>query len=265
MRDLTYPAIIGVARTGFRALGQDLVLRGAERVPTSGGALLAFNHVSYVDFIYGGLAAYPAGRRVRFMAKRELFDHKVTGPVMRSMHHIAVDRAEGESSYQAALDYLAQGEVVGIFPEATISRAMTLKPFKSGAVRIAARAGVPVIPVILWGTQRMVTKDHPRDLTRGRTISVDVGTPLHPTGEKPLEETAALKAQMATMLDDAIARHPDGQPPGAWWLPASHGGGAPTLEEAARMDTAERAERVRQYRAHMDKQKAKDAKQQQKS
>ncbi len=265
MRDLTYPAIIGVARTGFRALGQDLILRDADRVPTSGGVLLAFNHVSYVDFIYGGLAAYPSDRRVRFMAKRELFDHRVTGPVMRSMHHIAVDRAEGEGSYQAALDYLADGEVVGIFPEATISRAMTLKPFKSGAVRIAARAGVPVIPVIMWGTQRIATKDHPRDLSRGRTISIDVGTALHPSGEKPLEETAALKAQMLTMLDTAISQHPDGQPPGAWWLPAAHGGGAPTLEEAARMDTAERAERVRQYRALKEKEAAKEAKARQKN
>jgi 1-acyl-sn-glycerol-3-phosphate acyltransferase len=255
MRDLTYPAIIATARTGFKALGQTLEVTGADRVPSSGGALLAFNHISYVDFIYGGLAALPSGRRVRFMAKRELFDHRISGPVMKSMHHIAVDRAEGEASFRSAISYLDRGEVVGIFPEATISRAMCLKPFKSGAVRIAQRAGVPLLPVVLWGTQRILTKDHPRDLTRGRTISIDVGEPLYPTGESPLEETAELKARMAELLDAAIARHPDGQPPGAWWLPASHGGGAPTLEEAARMDTAERAERVRQYREMQAKQK----------
>ena len=132
---------------------------------------------------------------------------------------------------------------------------MTLKPFKSGAARIAARAGVPLVPVILWGTQRMMTKDHPKDFSRGRTISIDVGAPLHPTGENPLAETAALKTQMLEMLDRAIAAHPDGQPADAWWLPQSHGGGAPTLEQAARMDTAERAERVRQYREMMARQK----------
>jgi 1-acyl-sn-glycerol-3-phosphate acyltransferase len=254
MRDLTYPAIIAAARLGFRVLGQDLKLRGTHHVPTTGGVLLAFNHVSYVDFIYGGLAAHPSGRRVRFMAKRELFDHRWSGPPMRSMHHIAVDRAEGEASYRTAIDYLHAGEAVGIFPEATISRAMTLKPFKTGAVRIAARAGVPVIPVILWGTQRMITKDHPRDLSRGRTITIDVGEPLHPSGDNPLAETAELKERMALMLSAAIDRHPDGQPAGAWWLPTSHGGGAPTLEEAARLDTAERAERVRQYREAKAKQ-----------
>lgn len=254
MRDLTYPLIIQTARLGFRGLGQNLVVRGAEQVPTSGGVLLAFNHVSYVDFIYGGLAGYPSGRRVRFMAKREIFDHRWSGPAMRSMHHIPVDRAEGEASFQYAIDYLSRGEVVGIFPEATISRAMTLKAFKSGAARIAARAGVPLIPVILWGTQRMMTKDHPKDFSRGRTISIDVGPPLHPTGENPLAETTALKAQMLKMLDAAIKSHPDGQPLDAWWLPQSHGGGAPTLEQAARMDTAERAERVRQYREMKAKQ-----------
>src|SRR3954447_8530960 len=175
MRDLTYPPIIVAAKTGFRLLGQDIRITGAEHVPRSGGVLLAVNHISYVDFIYGGLAANPSGRKVRFMAKRELFDHRATGPLMRSMHHIEVDRADGEASLVTAVEYLRSGEAVGIFPEATISRAFELKEFKTGAVRIAAAAGVPVVPVIVWGTQRMLTKDHPRDFARGRTISISVG------------------------------------------------------------------------------------------
>ena len=101
--------------------------------------LLAVNHIGYVDFIYGGLAANPSGRKVRFMAKRELFDHRLTGPLMRSLHHIEVDRADGEASLRTACDYLGAGEAVGIFPEATISRALELKEFKTGAVRIAGR------------------------------------------------------------------------------------------------------------------------------
>ena len=60
---------------------------------------------------------------------------------------------------------------------------MELKDFKSGAVRIAAAAGVPIVPVIMWGTQRMMTKDHPRDFSRGKTIAIRVGEPLHPTGD----------------------------------------------------------------------------------
>ena len=252
MRDLTYPPIIVTAKTGFRLLGQRFAMTGTEHVPRSGGVLLAYNHIGYVDFIYGGLAANPSGRLVRFMAKRELFDHRWTGPLMRSLHHIEVDRGDGVRSYEQALDYLRDGEAVGIFPEATISRAMELKEFKTGAVRIAAAAGVPLVPVVLWGTQRMMTKDHPRDFSRGKTIAIRVGEPLHPTGEDPAAETAELKARMAAMLDDAIAEYPTAeQPPGSWWVPASHGGSAPDLDEAARLDAEEkrrRAEKRRQAR-----------------
>src|SRR5687768_12279206 len=207
MRDVTYPPIIVTAKTAFRALGQRFQMTGTEHVPREGGVLLVYNHVSYLDFIYGGLAANPSGRLVRFMAKREIFDHAVGGPVMRSMHHIEVDRGEGIASFHAAVEHLRRGEAVGIFPEATISRAMELKEFKTGAVRIAAEAGVPVVPVILWGTQRMLTKDHPRDFARGKTIVIRVGEPLHPTGENPLAETAQLRAVMSTMLDEAIASY----------------------------------------------------------
>jgi 1-acyl-sn-glycerol-3-phosphate acyltransferase len=245
MRDFTYPPIIGTCKIGFRLLGNRFVMTGLEHVPRSGGVLLAFNHVSYVDFIYGGLAANPAGRRVRFMAKRELFDHKVTGPLMRSMHHIEVDRGSGETSFRTAIDYLRGGEAVGIFPEATISRAMELKELKTGAVRLAAEAGVPLLPVALWGTQRLVTKDHPRDFSRGKTISIRVGEPLHPTGADPVAETAALKSSIAALLDSSIREYPaDEQPSGAWWVPASYGGGAPSLEEAARLDDEERRQRA---------------------
>ena len=63
--------------------------------------------------------------------------------------------------------------MVGIFPEATISRSFELKEFKTGAVRLAASAEVPLIPLVLWGTQRMFTKDHPKDFSRGKTIALD--------------------------------------------------------------------------------------------
>ena len=144
---------------------------------------------------------------------------------MRSLHHISVDRADGLASYDEGVRYLREGEVVGIFPEATISRSFELKEFKTGATRMAAAAGVPLVPVILWGTQRMKTKDHPQDFSRGKTIAITVGEPLHPTGEQPGAETAELKARMAGLLDGTIRAYPaDEQPPGSWWLPASYGG-----------------------------------------
>jgi 1-acyl-sn-glycerol-3-phosphate acyltransferase len=250
MRDLTYPPIIVTAKTAFRVLGQRFVMTGAEHVPREGGVMLAVNHIGYADFVYGGLAANPSGRLVRFMAKREIFDHPVTGPIMRSMHHIEVDRGEGLASYDQAVQYLRDGEAVGIFPEATISRAFVLKEFKTGAVRIAAAAGVPLVPVILWGTHRMITKDHPKDFSRGKTIAINVGEPMHPTGEKAAAETAELHRVMSRMLDETIRSYPaDEQPPGSWWLPAEYGGSAPTLEEAARLDAEEKRKRAERRRA----------------
>jgi 1-acyl-sn-glycerol-3-phosphate acyltransferase len=249
LRDITYPPVILTAKTAFRLLGQKFQMTGTEHVPRSGGVLLAVNHIGYVDFIYGGLAANPSGRKVRFMAKRELFDHRYTGPLMRSLHHIEVDRGDGLASYTTAVEYLRAGEAVGIFPEATISRAMELKEFKTGAVRIAAEAGVPLVPVVLWGTQRMMTKDHPRDFSRGKTIAIRVGPPMRPTGADPVAETAELHRVMASMLDETIRTYPDAeQPPGSWWLPARYGGTAPTLEEAGRLDVEEKRARAEKRR-----------------
>lgn len=240
MRDLTYPPVVLTAKAAFRLLGQRFQMTGTEHVPRSGGVLLAYNHIGYVDFIYGGLAADPSDRLVRFMAKQEIFRHRIGGPVMRSMHHIEVDRGSGVASFNTAVDYLRRGEAVGIFPEATISRSLELKEFKNGAVRIAAEAGVPLVPVILWGTQRVLTKDHPRDLSRGKTIAISVGEPLHPTGVDPVAETAELKTAMAGLLDRTIRAYPaEEQPPGCWWLPASYGGSAPTPDEALRLDAEE--------------------------
>jgi 1-acyl-sn-glycerol-3-phosphate acyltransferase len=245
LRDLTYPPIIVTAKIGFKVLGLRFAMHGTENVPRTGGALLALNHISYVDFVLGGFATQPSKRLVRFMSKRELFDHRWSGPLMRSLHHISVDRADGLASYDEGVRYLEMGQVVGIFPEATISRSFELKEFKTGATRMAAAAGVPVIPAILWGTQRIKTKGHPQDFSRGKTIAISVGEPLHPTGEDPVAETAELKSAMGALLDQTIRAYPaDEQPPGSWWLPASYGGSAPTYEEAARLDAEEKRERA---------------------
>jgi len=242
MSELTYSTIIRLAKLGFRALGQRFDVTGVEHLPRTGGALLASNHIGYVDFVYGGLPAAMIDRRVRFMAKRELFDHKLTGPIMRACRHIQVDRADGERSLAVAQEFLDRGEIVGIFPEATISRAMEIKDLKTGAARIAAAADVPLLPLVLWGTQRLMTKDHDRDLSRGTAITVSVGAPVPLSGDA-VADTAALRTAMSGLLDDAIRSYPQHEP-GAWWLPASYGGSAPTLEEAARIDAEEKAARA---------------------
>jgi 1-acyl-sn-glycerol-3-phosphate acyltransferase len=246
MLDITYPPVIVTAKLLFRVLGQRFQLSGTDNVPREGGAVLAINHTGYVDFIYAGLGAHPSKRLVRFMIKREMMEKPGVGHLLRSFHHISVDRGAGVQSMKDALEYLKAGEVVGIYPEATISRSFEIKELKTGAVRIAAEAGVPLIPVIVWGAHRLMTKDHPRDFSRSRkTIAVKVGEPMYPTGEDPAAETAELRAAMTTLLDEVIAEYPaEEQPPGSWWLPARLGGSAPTPEEATRLDKEERAARA---------------------
>jgi 1-acyl-sn-glycerol-3-phosphate acyltransferase len=244
MRDLVYPPVVAFAKTAFTVLDLKIRRTGTEHVPRTGGALIAINHISYVDFILGGYGALPAKRLVRFMAKEVLFRNRYSGPLMRGMHHIPVDRDAGAASYQQALEYLAAGELVGVFPEATISRSFELKEFKTGTVRMAAEAGVPVLPMILWGTQRMFTKDHPRDFTRHRPISISIGAPITVTrDDDPAEATEHLRSTMSGMLDETIRAYPE-QPAGAWWLPAAYGGSAPTPEEAHRLDLEEAARRA---------------------
>jgi 1-acyl-sn-glycerol-3-phosphate acyltransferase len=250
MSDLPYRAVIGACRAWLTLSDFRLVTRGTEHLPRTGGAVLAINHLSYVDFIIAGYGAREAGRLIRYMAKRETFDHPVTGPVMRSLRHISVDRADGEASYDGALRHLRAGEIVGVFPEATISRSFLIKELKSGAVRMAADADVPLVPLVLWGTQRLWTKDHPRDLSRHKTISVSVGEPLDPHSSSAVRRTGDLRETMRAMLDQAIRAYPaDEQPPGSWWLPAAYGGSAPTLERATELDREELRQRAAKRRA----------------
>ena len=249
MPELVYPAVIGLARTCFRIQGLRFTMEGTEHVPRQGGAVLVINHIGYLDFTYAGFAALPAKRLVRFMAKQEVFDHRVSGPLMRGMHHIPVDRDAGSASFREALTALKSGEIVGVFPEATISRSFELKEFKAGAVRMAAAARVPLLPAVIWGSQRVWTKDHPKRLGRtGTPITVSVGEPLTVSPKADMAAvTDVLRDQMSTMLHQAQQQYPDrpAGPGDAWWLPAAMGGGAPTPEQAARLDAAERDERAK--------------------
>ena len=122
------------------------------------------------------------------MAKKAVFDHKISGPLMRGMHHIPVDRKAGAGAYDEALAALRAGEVIGVFPEATISQSFEVKQLKTGAARMALEAGVPIVPVTIWGTQRMWTKGRKRRLIRRHTpITIAVGPPDRVApGDKPV-------------------------------------------------------------------------------
>jgi 1-acyl-sn-glycerol-3-phosphate acyltransferase len=141
-----------------------------------------------------------------------------------------------------AVQRLREGELVGVYPEGTISRSFELKEFKTGAARMAIAAQVPIVPVIVWGAQRIWTKDHPRHVFRNKVpITVQVGPPVRAAEDIAATE-AALRESMTTQLHQAQERYP--HPAGAYWVPRRLGGGAPTLAEAARMDAVEAAARA---------------------
>lgn len=246
-----YSGVITLARGVFAAQGLRFTITGAERVPRHGGAVMVINHTGYMDFTYAGFAAHPARRFVRFMAKDSVFTHKVSGPLMRAMKHIPVDRSAGASSYGHALRDLRNGEIVGVFPEATISRSFELKGFKNGAARMAQQAGVPMLPVVIWGSQRVWTKGHPKRLGRTNVpISIAVGEPIPiAPGEDVDEATAKIHAVMETTLHGLQDAYPTLAGDELDFLPARLGGTAPTLEEANRMDDEERRDAIRQASA----------------
>src|SRR4051794_18475661 len=123
VRDYVYPPVIKTVLMLFRVLGFRFEMRGVDNIPAAGGAVLASNHVSYFDFMFVGLTGYRRSKRlVRFMAKEAVFRHRISGPLMRGMHHIPVDRAAGAAAYRHAVEALRSGELVGVFPESTISR-----------------------------------------------------------------------------------------------------------------------------------------------
>lgn len=167
------------------------------KFPRTGGAVVAINHTGYLDFPFAGKPADEAGhRKVRFMAKQEVFDNAKTGPIMRALKHIPVDREAGGTAYAAAVEALKEGELVGVYPEATHSRSFELKDFKSGAARMAIEANVPIVPVVIWGAQQIWTKGLPKQLGRNKfRILIGVCDPLDPVGP-PDELTARLKDSM---------------------------------------------------------------------
>ena len=242
-----YTPVIAFAKAVFALQGLKFTITGEDNVPRTGGAVMVINHISYMDFTYAGLAALKAKRFVRFMAKDPVFAHPVSGPLMRGMKHIPVDRTAGAASYAAAVRALKAGEIVGVFPEATISRSFELKEFKRGAARMAAEAGVPILPVVIWGSQRVWTKGHEKRLGRtGIPITIAVGSPMAiPADSDAGEVTARYKAVMGELLEHVRRDYEPLTGSDLRFLPVSMGGTAPTLAEATRLDNAEAAARKR--------------------
>ena len=201
-------------------------IAGVEHVPTRGPVLLASNHRSYFDVAALALVARAIGRPVRFLGKKEIFDAPVVGMIARAIGGIPVDRGSGSGQpLRAAEAALKAGEVVIVLPQGTIPRGYDFfDPVlhgKTGTARLAASTGATVVPVGLWGTEKVWPRSaRVPDFTLVRhppTVTVRVGRPV------PLSLTDA-KADTATIMEAITALLP----------PEARVRHEPTAEELAR-------------------------------
>ena len=239
----TAAIIAGRALFGFWRIKRSIT--GAQHIPDTGGAVIAMTHFGYLDFALVEWAAWLQGRRrIRFMAKRSVFDKPIIGALMRGMRHIPVDKNAGADAFQAAVEALRDGELIGVFPEAGVSASFSVRNLKTGAVRLAAAAGVPIIPVAIWGGQRLLTKNRRIGFGErfGMPVGFAVGAAIAVAPDADVREaTSVLRDELQHLINGCQRAYPvDGD--GQWWQPRDLGGTAPTPREAAAAD-AERDRR----------------------
>ena len=239
VKDQIYRWIVAIGSFFLRLIDARRTVTGTEHLPADGGVVLAITHFSYLDFVLAEWAIWRGCKRYTlFLATRQSFKHPVAGPLMRAMGHIPVDREAGSSAYRYAIDALQRGEMVGVFPETRVTRSFELLPFKNGAARLAAQSGSPIVPCVIWGSHRVMTRTRQTKLLTSRhtPVTIRFGEPIHVAPEDdPTIVTENLQKMMDDMLRHAQETYPDKEP-GAWWEPARRGGTAPTPEQAAEID-----------------------------
>ncbi len=207
-------------RPELMAPGVDLTFEGVENIPAEGPALVVFNHRSYFDPTVMGLLVARANRSIRGLGKKEVFDVPIAGRIMKALGGIRVERASGsDEPLKHAAKALEGGELVMMAPQGTIPRGPAffdpeLKG-RWGAAKLAAMTGVPVIPVGLWGTEKVwprsarlpklgfggaPTGDRPK-------VTATVGPALHLDGDDPDVDTKAIMAALVDLLPDEAREH----------------------------------------------------------
>jgi len=254
-REPIYGTAVALGRGLFGFWRLRHVETGIENLPASGGAVLAMTHFGYLDFaLVEWVTWLHSRRRIRFMAKKSAFDTPVIGWLLRGMRHIPVDMKAGAAAYADAVTALREGELIGVFPEAGVSASFTVRELKTGAVRLAAEAGVPIIPIAVWGGQRLLTKNHTLRFRErfGVPIHFAIGASITVgPADDVVGSTESLRDALQQSIDRLQAGYPvDGTD--AWWQPRSRGGAAPTPVQAAAADEERRRRRERAARERGD-------------
>ncbi len=232
--------VIGALQLRFTVTGTENLRPEPRRfglriVEPGRGALLAINHFSYVDFVFAGLAVhYPTRAWPRYMITRKRASNWFVSAVCDVCDHIVVDRAHGEVAYEEAAMKLRRGDYVAIFPEGSTNRSLVVRKPRYGTVRLAAETGVPIIPIGVFGQQRLWTKGRRPSLREAWRVPVRVhiGKLLYVSPDEPVEEAnTRLFEAMTEAVDFARNTYPEPLPEGAWWVPAHLGGSAMTVDE----------------------------------
>ncbi len=256
--DRMYRFVVYTGKTAFAALRLPITVSGSENLPSPDrlkgrsrrvipgrGAVVAITHFGYLDFAFAELVLWNYARiQARYLISKRATDHWFVSPFVYWLGHIVTHRNAGAAAYDDALGRLRAGEYVAILPEAGVSRSYNVRSLKTGAVRLAAEAGVPVIPVSVWGAHRLLSRGHGFSLKRAwkTPVRVHVSPPLRPSPDTDVVEgTEELRRALQSGIDACIADFPVTPEPGAWWMPSRLGGGAITDEERDAADLADKA------------------------
>lgn len=197
-------------------------ISGAENIPREGAAILAVNHIAFLDPFAAAYVVDNRKRRPRFLAKSELFQDKRIGWLLRGLGQIEVRRgtATAPMALDHALEALRRGEIVVVFPEGTITDDPDLSPMapKTGAARLALQSGAPLLPCAVWGTQNVWPKGYAKNWRPRQEILAAVGAPLDVHGDPESPDTWAetgekLMSSIGHLLEGLRPQLPDRRRP----------------------------------------------------
>lgn len=186
-------------------------ITGTENIPRGSAAILCGNHRSYFDIAAMSLAVAKTGRAVRFLGKKEVFDAPVIGPLAAALGGIRVERGTGsDEPLRAAEESLRAGDLVAIMPQGTIPRGPAffdpVLKGRWGAARLAAATGAPVIPVGIWGTERVWPRNaklpNITNVASPPQVLVTVGAPVELSGTDPDADTRAIMDAIVALLPE---------------------------------------------------------------
>ena len=199
----------------------DFDIRGVEHIPAEGPVILVGNHRSYFDSTAIALVVAKSGRTVRFLGKKEVFDVPVVGSIAKALGGIRVDRGTGsDEPLEAAAAALRGGEMIGIMPEGTIPRGPaffdTELKGRWGAARLAQMTGATVVPMGLWGTEKVWPRSsrvpNVLNVADPPTVSITVGKPVGLKGKSLDDDTKRIMKAIVALLPPEAREHHDPTP-----------------------------------------------------